>query len=748
MKRLVIFGMFIGMMIARPTNAFFERKKIQGDEEKEVTLSKGNTKNLLNSIQKKLQENALFREDQGSKEHAAVLVVRNALAGRLSYWLLIDLSKELLLVIPKAVSYTAFDYEIEDLIENIRTSGLNKAREILNNWLGNNKIKVRTGSLDSEKNLSYILTCQSLDKERGEITAVFYSKETRKVLTGPRGSIGGLIMAPYTEDGKLEPFKLTIKGKGKIERSWEKEEIYNWEETIEGPKVEFLKDIPELMHEEKRQALEETRLPVLSLPTWKEIPVEDGLATALVIDKSGSMTGEKISRAKQAAYVYVDTSAERQDMFSLAAFSSDAESITEPVSITEGRDILKKDILSLSAGGSTNVGSGLTIALSHLSSCNLKEKRALLMSDGMHNTGTYKPEVVEFQKMGWPISTVAFGKDADQEMLSWIANQTGGSFFPAESSDIASVYHKINVISHNGSVYRSYNDFIKTGEKLAYDIPVEPDMKKVGFFTNWQGSTMETILLSPNKTVINRSNISNYGRFLEGGTHNLFEINNPQCGPWQVLITGSDLPSQGEQINFHSFCQSDVFSNILGFQPGYSQNQEVRIGVKLAEVINGRLSPLRGAQVITEIKKPSLSLNKVIKQQRLEPLALMEIFREISGSAQKITLFDDGSHNDFGSGDGIYANTYNDTTLNGPYLVTIDCQGSTSQGMLAKRTLQESFQVGPIEQNSFTISDFLGLLTQQSANRQIPFPIQGTEGTKGAQTEEFMKSLLDQLLKK
>jgi len=486
------------------------------------------------------------------------------------------------------------------------------------------------------------------------------------------------------------------------------------------------------------------------------VSVKDGLATALVMDKSGSMSGEKIKRAKEAAYIYVNTSTEQQDLFSLAAFSSNAESITEPISIAEGRELLKKDILSLSAGGSTNVGSGLTIALSHLSSCNLEGKKAFLMSDGQHNTGTYKPEVTEFQNRGWPIWTMAFGRNADQEMLRWIAEQTGGMFLQANLSNIGSGYHKVNVQAHNGSVYRSYNDFIRTGEKLAYNIPVEPDMKKVGFFTNWQGSRMETILFTPSETVINRSNINNWGRFVEGETHSCYEIDNPQCGIWQALITGYDLPPGGEQINFHSFCQSDIFSNILSFQPNYSRNQKVQIGVKLAEVINGRLSPLRGAQVAAEIKKPSLSLNRFasdFKRKRLQPATLFEIFREVSGRAQKITLFDDGLHQDVLPGDGIYANTYTDTTINGPYLATIDCQVHTSQGMPVKRTLQESFQVGPIEQNSFTVSDFLDLVNQRGVGRQIPIysPVytpSTPKRTKGQEAQKLVESILNQLFKK
>lgn len=500
--------------------------------------------------------------------------------------------------------------------------------------------------------------------------------------------------------------------------------------------------------------LSDETLPTLPPPEWKEVPVEDfkprdGLATALVMDRSGSMSGEKIKRAKEAAYIYVNTSTEQQDLFSLAAFSSNAESITEPIAITEGRELLKKDILSLSAGGSTNVGSGLTIALGHLSFCGREGKKAFLMSDGRHNTGTYKPEVAEFQKRGWPIWTMAFGRDADREMLKGIAEQTGGMFLQTNLSNIGSGYHKVNVQAHNGSVFRSYNDFIRTGEKLAYNIPVEPDMKKVGFFTNWQGSKMETILFSPNKTVISRSNISSWGKFVEGETHSLYEINNPQCGNWQALITGYNLPPQGEQVNFHSFCQSDIFSNILGFQPRYSRNQQVQIGVKLAQVINSRLSPLRGAQVTAEVKKPSMSMSRFssdIKRKRLEPTTIFEIFREVSGRTRKITLFDDGLHKDVLPGDGIYANTYNDTTINGPYLVNIDCQGRTSQGMLIKRTVQESFQVGQIEQNKFTISDFLGLINQQGIGRQISR--QQPRRTKEQQTQKIVESLLNQFLKK
>jgi len=427
------------------------------------------------------------------------------------------------------------------------------------------------------------------------------------------------------------------------------------------------------------------------------------------------MKGEKIEKAKKAAHIYI-SGCSSEDMVSLITFSSNAKELIAPTLIGQGRELLNKSIFSVSAGGNTNIGSGLRIALSHLSLSNLRYKRAVLMSDGKNNTGTFTSEVKEFQERGWPIYTVAFGKDADQKTLRWIAEQTGGSFFPAGIFNLGFVYRKINIVAHNGSVYRSYNDFIFPGQTLSYNIPVELDMRKVGFFVHWQGSRMEMVLLTPDNTRITRRNIANFGKYIEGETYACFEIENPQRGNWQVVISGYELPPKGEQVNFLSFCESDVFSNILGFQPQYSINQPVRIGVRLAELAEGRLSPLRGWRVVAEIKRPSISLNKFIsgiKGKSLDPRIFIDLARELSGSTEKIILFDDGIHQDEQARDGIYANTYKNTSINGPYLVTVICQGTTSDGKILKRVLQESFQVGPIERNPFTVSDFLALINAQ-----------------------------------
>jgi len=98
---------------------------------------------------------------------------------------------------------------------------------------------------------------------------------------------------------------------------------------------------------------------------------------------------------------------------------------------------------------------------------------------------------------------------------------------------------------------------------------------------------------------------------------------------------------------------------------------------------------------------------------------LVEIGKEISSLTPKVTLYDDGQHEDMLAGDGVYANTYQDATANGPYLVTIDIDARTSLGSSIRRRLQESFQVGPIESNSFTISELLDLVGNLKSGKSI-----------------------------
>jgi uncharacterized protein YegL len=594
-------------------------------------------------------------------------------------------------------------------------------------------------------------------KEDGEALIMFYSthslsiKQIRDKIESKPGLLT-IYIQPIKYEGvrirelsderilnqQIKPFILLIRGTV-FEKGEVNVEKY-WGKTLDGPIVTFLENVP-TYEDAKKNGFN------------FKIGSKESMATALVIDKSGSMTGDKIKKAKDAAYGYVDASSDK-DVLSLVGFSTSAQSIVEPSLMSKAKEQLKQDILTVSAGGSTNIGSGLTIAHKHLSSCESKGKMALLMTDGQHNSGTYEPEVEEFVKSGWPIYTVAFGKNADQDTLRKIAEKTNGCFFPADSFNLTSIYNRINVQAHNGSIFRGYSEYIRPGKMLSYIIPVDADSNKIGFFTNWQGSRMETTLTSPSGQIVNKSNFNQSGKYREESTYTFYEIENPQVGNWQVQIVGFDVPSNGEQINFHSFSYSDISSNILAFQPAYSNNQQIQIAVKVTEMTGDRQTPLQGIKIVADIKKPSSQLKNMVRDkitrtgrtQQLRAEDLLSIYNEVSSLKKQVQLYDDGMHGDINLGDGIYANSYADTPSNGPYIVTIFLQGNTSTGKQIDRILQETFQVGPIENNTFTASEFLEIITHPP--KAIDTIKQKVNENKGEATKNVINNVFDQLLKK
>ena len=108
---------------------------------------------------------------------------------------------------------------------------------------------------------------------------------------------------------------------------------------------------------------------------------------ALVLDKSGSMCGEKISQAKEAA-VQAIRRLGTKDLISIVAYSNQAESI---VTAQKAGNVSKLEniIRSLRAGGGTALYAGVNQGAAELRKNLSKEyfNRIILLSDGLANQG-------------------------------------------------------------------------------------------------------------------------------------------------------------------------------------------------------------------------------------------------------------------------------------------------------------------------------------------------------------------------
>ena len=81
------------------------------------------------------------------------------------------------------------------------------------------------------------------------------------------------------------------------------------------------------------------------------------LNLAVVLDKSGSMTGAKLEKTKQAAMQLVDRLAPN-DVFSLVVFSDHAQVLVSAQKVSD-KDLLKEKIQGIEAGGGTALHAGV-----------------------------------------------------------------------------------------------------------------------------------------------------------------------------------------------------------------------------------------------------------------------------------------------------------------------------------------------------------------------------------------------------
>ncbi len=165
-----------------------------------------------------------------------------------------------------------------------------------------------------------------------------------------------------------------------------------------------------------------------------------GVDLAVVLDRSGSMEGEKIRQAKEAAVRLVE-SLRPGDRFCMVTYSDVASVDVLPSELTgASRDSVVGRISSVEAGGSTNLGDGLAKGIGALSATRKEGRsvRLLLISDGLANQGVVEPfmlaaMVSEAAQKGISVSTVGLGVEFNEQLMTLLADSGGGAYHYMEN---------------------------------------------------------------------------------------------------------------------------------------------------------------------------------------------------------------------------------------------------------------------------------------------------------------------------
>jgi Ca-activated chloride channel family protein len=162
------------------------------------------------------------------------------------------------------------------------------------------------------------------------------------------------------------------------------------------------------------------------------------LDVALVLDRSGSMSGAKIALAKQAAMLAVNLLRE-SDRCALVAYDDEVIKAVrcKPVDTTQ-RASLSRALAALEARNSTNLFGGWLAGAEEISEDEGgRVRRVLMLTDGLANVGITQPaeilrHVRELSLRGVGTSMFGVGLDFDEVLVSGMAEAGNGHFYYIE----------------------------------------------------------------------------------------------------------------------------------------------------------------------------------------------------------------------------------------------------------------------------------------------------------------------------
>jgi len=185
-----------------------------------------------------------------------------------------------------------------------------------------------------------------------------------------------------------------------------------------------------VMAAEKRAAAQPVRLPT---------------DLVVVLDRSGSMHGQKIADARSAVRQLISQLGP-DDRFSLVTFSSGSE-LTIPLAYATPNAVARwnETVGSIGAGGGTYMGPALDLAFDAIDSSRSAQRvpRSILLSDGLaaESQPELREKALRAARGEYTLSTVGIGSDFDERMMSSLSDAgTGNYYYLADTRNLAEIF--------------------------------------------------------------------------------------------------------------------------------------------------------------------------------------------------------------------------------------------------------------------------------------------------------------------
>ncbi|MBK9384470.1 MAG: VWA domain-containing protein [Planctomycetes bacterium] len=409
-------------------------------------------------------------------------------------------------------------------------------------------------------------------------------------------------------------------------------------------------------------------------PTWSVLTADHRYF--MVLDRSGSMIGERLEMAKLGARVFTTLSREG-DKLGLMSFSWDPV-INAPLTAMNPatRQSLRQAISTVSSdNGATGMGWALLHARNHVLAAGpaATDMAVLLLSDGQANHG---PEPLgfadDYRASGIAIHTLALGGDADVSTMQQLSSKTSGRSFQSQRPfGLVPIFVRLLAEVTDGGLLALREGYLLPGQERRASAFVDATVSSASFLATWDGLDEAQVLSlrTPSGQIIDASSSLAGVRHERDATSVIFSIEGAalQVGEWILVLQNPATAAP------HEYALSAIgYSEIIDLaarsdRSQYSWPQPMQITA--TAIYRG---PISGARMEASVRRPN-------------------------GPPVLVALNDAGLAGDEISNDGIYSGLFDRWNGDGSYTVDVRASSGGSVVPVSGTAINPSTPTAPID---------------------------------------------------
>ncbi len=176
----------------------------------------------------------------------------------------------------------------------------------------------------------------------------------------------------------------------------------------------------------------------------------------MLLDTSGSMEGRKIDNARGAAIQFVEQMGD-DDLITIIVFSDQPATIVYHEQVGLARSEAIEALKRLVADGNTALYDAIGDAATVIASTNAAQtsNAMVVLTDGLDTNSSRYSFDQSLMKMAaahdTTVFTIAYGSNADEDLLAELARQANGNFYLGDEASIAAIYEEMSA-AFGGSV--------------------------------------------------------------------------------------------------------------------------------------------------------------------------------------------------------------------------------------------------------------------------------------------------------